>query len=415
MTAAIGSDFFRREYARLVAMLVRRVGAHRLEAIEDAVQGALLAAVETWPRGALPDNPSAWLSRVAHHHLVSELRTRGRRDRLAAEHFDTTAAPSFAEPPDASLAGEIRDDLLRMLFLACDDAIPVESQIVLALKTLSGFGVREIAERLFLSEANVYKRLQRAQARLRITPPSAEALTFAELTTRLPAVLAILHAIFTEGHLSSHAEGPVRRELCEDARWLASVLVDHPAGRTPATYALLALMDLHLARLSARQDPYGALLLLDEQDRSRWDAAQIQSGLAWLGRAAEGDLFSRYHAEAGIAAEHCIAGTMKDTRWDRVVACYELLDRVAPSPLHTLNRAIAVAEWRGPEAALAVIEGLDPPEWIRRSYVWPAVLSDLHRRAGQGERARALGQAALVAAPSDAIRAALERRLTMAR
>jgi RNA polymerase sigma-70 factor (ECF subfamily) len=305
----------------------------------------------------------------------------------------------------------VRDDLLRMHFCCCDEAIPVESQLVLALKTLCGFDVREIAERLFTTEANVYKRLGRARARLREVELETGDLVNSELRARLPAVHGILHLLFTEGYLSSHAEGPIRRELCDEARRLTEVLADHPVSATPETFALLALMLLHGARLPGRQDGSGGLLLLDEQDRARWNRDEIALGLSWLSRSAEGAVFSRYHAEAGIAAEHCLAPSFGETRWERIVACYELLDRVAPSALHTLNRAIAVAEWRGAPAGLAVLEGLEPPSWLVGSYLWSAVLADLHRRAGHEEVARLHRDAALASAPSRAVRDALQRRL----
>lgn len=409
MTAPFGAHFFRHEYGRLVAMLVRRVGAGHLEAIEDAVQSALLAAVESWPRTVAPDNPSAWLYRVAHNQLAGELRRGARQGALAVEHA-RAAGESTIEAPFVPLAGDVRDDLLRMLFVCCDDAIPLESQLVLALKTLCGFDVREIAERLFMTEANVYKRVGRARARLREGPQPAE-LTNAQLAARIPAVQVILYTLFTEGYLSSHAAGAIRRELCDEARRLTEVLAEHPIGATPPTFALLALMHLHGARMAARQDGSGGLLLLEEQDRSLWDQGEIQAGLSWLARAADGSVFSRYHAEAGIAAEHCLAPSFAETRWDRIVDCYELLERVAPSALHTLNRALAIAEWRGAAHGLAIVDGLAPPSWLLGSYQWSAVLSDLHRRAGHADVAARYRETALKSAPSDAIRAILARRL----
>jgi RNA polymerase sigma factor (sigma-70 family) len=410
MISPLEEHFFRHEYGRLVSMLVRRVGARHLAAVEDAVQGALLAAIESWPRSAVPENPSAWLYRVAHNHVAGELRRQTRRGELALQRAHV-ALDSTSDAPDALLAGDVRDDLLRMLFVCCDDAIPIESQLVLALKTLCGFDVREIAERLFTTEANVYKRLGRARARLREMPLEVVDLTNEQLESRLAVVRAILYSLFTEGYLSSHAEGAIRRELCDEARRLAAVLADHPLGATPETFALLALMHLHTARMPARQDGSGGLLLLEEQDRSLWDQEAIQRGLSWLARAAEGDVFSRYHAEAGIAAEHCLAPSFSETRWDRIVECYALLERLAPSALHTLNRAVAVAEWRGPADGLAVIEGLEPPSWLLGSYLWSAVLADLHRRSGHAELAAHYRDAALRSAPCQAVRTTLERRL----
>jgi RNA polymerase sigma-70 factor (ECF subfamily) len=298
-----------------------------------------------------------------------------------------------------------------MLFVCCDDAISVESQLVLALKTLCGFDVREIADRLFTSEANVYKRLARGRHRLQEAPAPGDDLTAAQLTSRLPAVHAILYLLFTEGHLSSHAEIAIRRELCHEAIRLAEVLAQHSIGDNPETFALLALMHLHVARMPARQDGAGGLLLLEEQDRAAWDQREIQVGLSWLARSASGDVFSRYHAEAGIAAEHCLAPSFAATRWDRVVACYELLERLAPSAIHTLNRAVAVAESRGPREGLSVLDGLEPPSWLSGSYMWAAVLADLHGRCGNEDVARRYAEVAIASAPTSAVRELLQRRL----
>lgn len=173
----------------------------------------------------------------------------------------------------------------------------------------------------------------------------------------------------------------------------------------------MALMHLHAARMPARQDGSGGLLLLEEQDRSCWDQPEMQTGLAWLARSAHGEVFSRYHAEAGIAAEHCLAPSFAETRWDRIVECYTLLERIAPSALHTMNRGLAVAEWLGAEAGLAVIEGLDSPSWLAGSYMWMAVLADLHRRCGHRMQAHRYRTLALDAAPSVTVREALHRRL----
>jgi RNA polymerase sigma factor (sigma-70 family) len=246
----LGEHFFRHEYGRLVAILSRRVGVHHLAAVEDAVQFALLMAVETWPKEAVPENPSAWLFRVAHNRFVGELRRRARRDVIAEQH-GLGAPDAIDEVPSAFLAGDVRDDLLRMLFVCCDDSIPIESQLVLSLKTLCGFEVREIAERLFVTEANVYKRLGRARNRLSEAGLDLHELTPDQLASRRPAVQAVLYLLFTEGYLSSHADGAIRHELCDEATRLTHLLAEHPISATPETFALLALMHLHTARMTA--------------------------------------------------------------------------------------------------------------------------------------------------------------------
>jgi RNA polymerase sigma-70 factor (ECF subfamily) len=391
-------------------MLSRRVGIRQLEAIEDAAQCALLAAVESWGLGGPPENPSAWLYRVAHNALVEDLRRNARRGYLLKQHQSETP-DAVASEPSAFLPGDVQDDMLRMLFVCCDDAIPLESQLALALNVLCGFGVQETAERLFISEANAYKRLARGRSRLREAPARDDDLSMAQLSARLPAVHTVLYLLFTEGYLSCRVDAAIRRELCDEAIQLAHLLGGHPVGETPETFALLALMHLHEARMASRLDASGGLLLLEEQDRALWDPREIQVGLSWLARSAQGDVFSRYHAEAGVAAEHCLATSFEATRWDRVVACYELLERMAPSAIHTLNRAVAVAEWRGPAEGLAVLDGLAPPSWLSGSYLWAAVLADLHRRSGHEAVARRHRTIALASAPSSAVRELLQRRL----
>jgi RNA polymerase sigma factor (sigma-70 family) len=396
--------FFRHDYGRLVAILTRRVGVRHLERVEDAVQSALMAALTAWTDGVLPNDPSAWLYTAAHNRLIQDLRRESGRfeilERAATELSDR--GPSLS--PD-----EVHEDLLRMLFVCCDDAIPRESRLVLALKTLCGFSTEEIALRLFTSEANVHKRLGRARERLRRPPPNVDA-PLGQLHARLPDVLAVLYLLFTEGYLSAHDDQAIRRELCDEAVRLTTMLAEHPVGATPETFALLALMHLHVARLGSRVDATGGLLLHEEQDRSLWDRERIWLGSAWLARSARGDVFSRFHAEAGIAAEHCFAPSFRETRWNEIADLYAMLERIAPSPLHTLNRAVAVAEWRGPEAGLAVLDGLAPPAWLSGSYLWDAVLGDLHRRVGHPEVAAQHRERALCAAPTDAVRDLLLRR-----
>lgn len=402
--------FFRHAYGRLTALLTRKVGVRHLEAVEDAVQGALLTALEEWTTQGRPDDPAAWLYRVAYNRLIGELRKTSDRLRILEESGAFSKETNGADPP-SFYAGEVRDDLLRMIFLCCDEGIPRDSRLVLALKTLCGFSTAEIAHRLFTSEANVHKRLERARNRLRDTPPGEDTPTLETLAPRLPSVLATLYLLFNEGYLSLHLDRPIRRELCEEAVRLTALLADHPAGAFPETFALLALMHFHSARLASRQNASGGLLLLEEQDRSLWDQERILLGSEWLARSAQGEAFSRYHAEAGIAAAHCLSPSFDQTPWHDIADLYAILERLSPSPLHTLNRAVAVAESKGPEAALGLLHGMEPPSWLEASYLWEAVLGDLKRRIGSEVEAKAHRERALSGAPTEAIREMLMRRL----
>jgi RNA polymerase sigma factor (sigma-70 family) len=393
MTPELPDHWFRRELGRLVSVLSHRFGVHRLELCEDAAQNALLQASRSWS-SALPDNPGAWLYRVAHNYVLDELRREKRDERYLAD-----AHAEFAQQ-------EVQDDVLRLLFVCADPVIPPESQLVLALKTLCGFSTQEIALRLFQSEEAVHKRLQRARTRLRehaeVQGIDAE---------RVPGVLHMLYLLFNEGYSSAQPDRLIRRELCDEALRLALMLREDPAGALPELDALVALMCFHAARFEARVDGWGGLLLLEEQDRSRWDRELVQRGLEHLIRSGRGDNLSRYHAEAGIAAEHCLSPSYAETNWEEIVRLYEVLERVAPSPLNVLNRAIALAEWKGADAGLAALEGFEAPSWLVDYYLWDATLGELYRRCGDRDRARVHTQRALAAAPTNPEKALLERRL----
>lgn len=400
--------FFRHQYGRLIAVLVRQVGTRHLEVVEDAVQVALMTALETWPSAGVPNNPNAWLFLVARNSLLGELRQRSHREQLLGQNVADLVPIAPDEP---RLDGDEHDDLLRLFFVCCDEAIPRESQVVLALKILSGFTVREIAIRLLTSEANVYKRLHRARSRLRERPRHLEKLTPEQYASRVAGVREILYLLFTEGYLSSHDEMAIRRELCDEAIRLTGILANHALGDGAETSALMALMHFHSARLAARRDAAGGLLLLEEQDRDRWDQAEIEVGFQWLAKSAVGGRFSRYHAEAAIAAEHCLATSFKETRWAKVAEYYAMLEHVAPSALHRLNYALAVAEDRGPVDGLAIVEAVQPPTWLEGSYMWMAVLADLHRRCGHAAVANRYTELAVQLAPSAALKLVLQRRL----
>jgi RNA polymerase sigma-70 factor (ECF subfamily) len=400
--------YFRHESGRLVSVLSRRFGVHRVELCEDAVQTALLRAVQSWPQRGLPDDKSAWLYRVAFNEVLGALR----RDRRTAATDDAEQVAADTRTDAAVyLEHEVKDDQLRMLFVCADPGIPRESQVVFALKILCGFSTEEIALRLFQTHEAIYKRLQRARATLResieeIEPPGLE-----ELANRLPAVLEILYLLFTEGYSSAQPDAMIRHELCEEAIRLGRLLDEHPACATPEVGALLALMYLDAARFDSRIDSAGGLLLLEEQDRSRWDRDLIDVGISYLQRAARGETLTRYHVEAAIAAEHCLAPTYAETRWSEIARFYQMLDNIAPSPIHTLNRSIAIAEWQGPDAALVLLEALDPPTWLVKFYLWDATLGELYRRRADYERATAHLTRALAAAPTHAEQALLRRRL----
>lgn len=410
MQHALVDHVFRHEYGLLVASLIRRVGVHHINAVEDAVQYAMMQALDSWYRGNIPDTPSAWLYQVAYRQLLSEFRISQRRKELLAEQV-VFANNLFVDQSEIPHPDDMDDSMLRMLYIACNDAIPVESQLVFTLKSLCGFSVKETALRLFITKANVYKRFSRAKKYLQEQTIELDDLTDSDMANRLPMVHRVLYLVFTEGHLSSHTDVAIRKDLCEEAIRLTLLISQSTVGNVPETYALLALLYFHLSRMNARQDDSGALLLLEQQDRSQWKKQYIAIGMGYMERSAQGEVLSRYHVEASIVAEHCLAPSFKKTRWDKIVASYELLERIAPSVLHRLNQAIAMAEWQGPNAGLVALKSIDTPIWLNSSYHWSAVLADLQYRCGKTTLAQKNTEQALQKAPTEDIKKMLRNRL----
>ncbi len=408
--AGLVDHYFRHEYGRLVSTLARRYHSVQLEVIEDCVQNAMLAALGAWRASGAPEQPAAWLYRTANNQLIDTLRREVTYQRVLQRPDGDT---DTCEPLAPRLPAEIRDDQLRMLFVCCDPAIAPESQLVLALKVLCGFSTGEIALRLFTTEANVHKRLGRARERLRELNLSTDTPDEASLRARLDGVHAVIYLLFNEGYHSVQTDRIVRKELCDEAIRLATLVAEHPVGAVSQTYALLALMHFHAARLESRVDGAGGLLLLEEQDRSRWDQQHIHEAIRWCANSPVGERLSKYHAEAAIAGEHCFAKSFAQTRWSEIAEWYDLLNAVAPSPIHLMNRAIAIAQFKGPDAGLAELEAVRPPSWLLGYYLWDAVLGELHRQARHTDEARAHLQRALESAPTEPERALMRKRLAL--
>lgn len=399
--------FFPHSYGRLVSLLAGRLGADNLGRIEDAVQTAMLRAVETWTHGTPPDDPQAWLYRVAYNGYLESVRREGRHRRILERH------PALAgHNTEQDLQVDSDDAMVRMLLVCCHESLSTKASLVLALKLLCGLGVPEIARRLFESQDNVYKVYQRARASLSRHSKALMELNDAQVAKRLPSLYGVLYALFCEGYNSLAGEVAIRVELCAEAIRLATLVAENRKEKQPSLYALLALMHFGAARLSGRIGPSGELLLLGEQDRSVWDREHIAAGLAWLARSAEGNLFSRYHAEAGVAAEHCIAPSLAATNWEKVICCYELLFRFEHAQMTRLDWVVAVAQLRGPKKGLDALHALDLPAEVQESYVWFAVAGMLERKLGNRAVADDYDQAAVASAPTPLARALIGRRLT---
>jgi len=393
--ASVVEHFFRHETGRLHGALTRLLGPGNLSLVEDVAQGAMLQAMRTWSIGGIPPNPSAWITRVA----INLARDATRHQRMAygkqANIITHLEQLRPAARPAAEEEHEIRDDALRLMFVCCHPSLGADAQVVLALKVLCGFSTGEIARAFLSSEAAIEKQLTRTKQKIRDENIGFDIPAGAELAERLDGVLAALYLLFNEGYKASTGERLLREELCHEAVRLASLLVEHPAGRTPRSRALLALMLLTAARFPSRLDAHGDLLRLDDQDRAKWDRALIARGLVELVAAADGSDVSEYHLQAGIAAIHCTAADYASTDWPRILRHYDDLLQLKPTPIVALNRAVAVAHVHGPRAGLAAVAGIAPRDRLESHYLLHAVVGELHWRLGEPEPAAASFRRAL--------------------
>lgn len=392
----------------MVAALTRVFGTHNLTLAEDVVQESLLEALRHWPFSGVPNNPAGWLYQVARRKAIDVIR----REHL----FSQKAAGGGLVSPAEALGGlfveeEIADDTLRMMFTCCHPALPLESQVALTLNLLGGFGGAEIARALLAQESAIHKRLSRAKQRLREARVAFEVPSGADLATRLQAVLAVLYLMFNEGYSSSFADHPIRRDVCIEAMRLCKLLTEHPAGNHPEVFALMALMCLHAARFDARVDESGNLLMLDAQDRSRWNRDLIRQGLRYVDHCTASTEPTPYLIEAAIAAAHCLAERYEDTDWDSIVRLYDQLMEIKPSPIVALNRAIALAEVAGPEEALQTLEALPDRRILDTYHLYPAALGELHLRLGHRDDAARHFTRAIELTASGAERRFLKRKL----
>lgn len=374
----LAEHLFRHEAGKLVSVLTGLFGIERLQLAEDVVQEALVRALKTWPYYGIPRNPAAWLTQTAKNLALDLLR----REKVFRDkqpeiiEFIEAWSNDSAAGDSRLFDGEIKDGSLRLMFACCHPLIPPEAQTALALKTLCGFSAAEIAKAFLTTEAAVAKRLTRARQRIRELRVPFEIPAGTELSVRLDSVLQTLYLLFNEGYKASSGESLVKEELCWEAIRLATLLAGDSLGNQPRVHALLALMWLNAARLAARVDLAGNILLLKDQDRARWNRAMIGRGIGHLGQSAAGDELSEYHLQAGIAACHCTAGNYESTDWRQILSLYDRLIQIDDSPVVALNRAVAAAQVHGPRAGMEAVEAIQNRAQLDSYYLLYAVLAE---------------------------------------
>lgn len=411
-TGLLLDHLFRHQAGRITARLTRLLGPAHVALAEETVQDALVRALQTWPYQGVPENAAGWLFRVAHNIAIDAVR----RDNTFAAKTDAVVAELMRSVSLASAELEIdeqlRDDELRMIFMCCHPALSQDARVALSLKTVGGFSTREIARAFLAGETAIAQRLVRAKRQLRDERLTLDVPAGPALGERLDSVLEVIYFMFNEGYAAQSGEDLIRQDLCYEALRLGR-LVASAVVATPRVHALVALMALQAARLAARVDEGGDLVLLDDQDRTRWDPRLIAMGFHHFDRSIAGDDVSEYHVQAAIAATHTRAPDSSSVDWPLILHLYDQLVSLNPSPVVALNRAVAIAKVHGPAAALAALAPLERDRLLRRYHLLLAVRGQLLLELGRVTQAAEAFRSALACDCSEPERRFLERKLQM--